>query len=84
MACCGGNRNPRPVLHHSVTPAQPPATPQPGPTLRYNGSSAVLVLGPRTGSTYTFTPDAREQAVAASDADALLRTRLFSSVSSPK
>lgn len=84
MACCGGNRSPRPVLHHSVTPAQPPPTPRPGPTLRYTGTSAILVRGPRTGRTYTFTTESREQSVAASDAEVLLRTRLFSQVSGMK
>lgn len=84
MACCGGNRNPRPVLHHSVTPTQAPPPSQPGPTLRYIGTSGILVRGPRTGRTYTFTPESPEQSVSASDAEVLLRTRLFSPVSEPK
>lgn len=86
MACCGGNRTSRPSSHHYVTPApaQADAHFPSGPTLHYTGTSAILVRGPRTGRTYTFTPESRNQSVAHSDAEILLRTRLFSPISDSK
>ena len=81
MPCCGKNRSAEPSRYASVTRNTPLEPLQHGATLRYTGGSAILLRGPRTGRVYTFTRESPEQIVASVDAEVLLRTGLFRSIS---
>jgi hypothetical protein len=84
MGCCG-SKQAQPVTrsnpggHHAAPAgvlARDPATPG-GVVLRYRERAPVLVRGPVTGLPYAFSSGQPTQSVDARDAQALLRTRLF-------
>ena len=81
MPCCGKNRSRELSRYASVTHARSPEPLPSGVTLRYTGTSAILLRGPATGRVYTFTRDVAEQIVARADAEVLLRTGIFTAVS---
>ena len=87
MACCG-----RQARAYGLIGAGAPATARPasvaviGPSvrsdivLRYQLRTHVMVRGPVTGRSYTFSAGQPMQRVDARDAAALLRTRYFTRV----
>ncbi len=73
MACCGQNRT-----EVSTHPAGTSNAPINGTLLRYLETRPILVRGPSTGQHYSFSEAQPTRAVDPRDADALVRTGLFS------
>lgn len=87
MSCCGHRRATfnsasAPARARMQTAARPavPTSPAPAaaePRLRYLGTTAIALRGPRSGRIYRFAAAGDAMAVDGRDLDALLATRLF-------